>query len=132
MTRTILGKWAGLPAACLYVAFFFLGACRLPWYVGDFAGHILHETPITVINLVFVIAVVTAMWYGIETTARSAGAVFLVYRRAVCLLPWPWLRRSEQTRLSEARPGIRARSRPEGRGVPHRGYVALPLIALMI
>lgn len=72
MAKTVLGKWGGATVSVLYLFYFLLGACRLPWYIGDFTGHIMHETPITVINLAFIAAVCTAMWYGLETTARAA------------------------------------------------------------
>lgn len=130
MTKTIFGKWAGLPVAGLYVFFFFLGACRLPWYVGDFAGHILHETPITIINLVFITAVVAALWYGIETTARSAE-LFLWFIIVLFILAMVLV--APQSEIDYLMPVLEFGPVPVLKGaVLLSSYVVLPLITLMM
>lgn len=72
MNKTVLGKWGGVAISVLYMFYFLFAACRLPWYIGDFTGHVMHETPVTIINLAFIIAVCAGMWYGLEAVVRAA------------------------------------------------------------
>jgi len=78
ITKKLFGKWVGFLISVGYVFLFLTTAFHFPWYVGDFTGHIMHETPIYAINLLFVAAVVAALLYGIETIAR-ASELFIVF-----------------------------------------------------
>jgi len=71
ITKKILGRWIGTVAAASYVLICFTLAYHLPWYISDFiTTQAMPETPSYVISLLFVLAVVIAILYGIETIAR--------------------------------------------------------------
>ncbi len=70
--RQLLGKWFGLIlAACYFMLFFFL-SFNIPWYIMDFMGHAMHETPHYAISLLFIIGYAVAAIYGIEVIARTS------------------------------------------------------------
>ncbi|MBP2654602.1 MAG: spore germination protein [Firmicutes bacterium] len=76
--KTILGKWLGLLVGSLYVFFYTIIGCHLPWYIGQFTTiSALPETPPYIISLLFMIAVVIAELYGIEAIAR-ASEIFII------------------------------------------------------
>lgn len=76
--QKILGKWVGLP-----ISFMFVFACldstpRVLWHLSDFlTTEAMFETPPFVINLIFIIAIVIAILYGIEAIARTSWFLFL-------------------------------------------------------
>lgn len=77
--KKIFGKWIGLIAAASFVLLCLLVSCQIPWYVGYFiTTQALPETPIYVINLLFVTAFVIGILYGIESIAR-ASELFLYF-----------------------------------------------------
>lgn len=81
--KKIFGRWIGTIAAASYVFLCLTIAYHLPWYVGNFVTtQAMPETPPYVINLMFVIAVVIAVLYGIETIARASE----LYIRFVLIL----------------------------------------------
>jgi spore germination protein KB len=81
--KKIFGRWIGWVAAASYVFLCLNIACHLLWYVGNFlTTEAMPETPPYVISLVFVIAVVIAVLYGIETIARASE----IYIRFVIIL----------------------------------------------
>lgn len=130
MIREIFGRWAGVPAACAYLLYFFLASSHIPWFVGDFAGHIMHETPITVINLVFIVMVVTALWYGIETTVRTTELFFwfvgVLFILAMALV-------APQSKIDYLLPVLENGPAPVLKGaVLLSSYVAFPLVTLMM
>jgi spore germination protein KB len=76
--KKILGKWIGTIAAASYISICLTLAYHVPWYVGDFVTtQAMPETPPYVINLLFIIAVVIAVLYGIETIARASELYIL-------------------------------------------------------
>jgi len=72
ITKKILGRWVGLFVSGCYVYLFFILSYHLPWYAGDFVGHLMYDTPIPVINFLVEAALVVAALYGIETIARAS------------------------------------------------------------
>ena len=81
--KRILGKWLGTIAALSYIFLCLTLAYHLPWYIGDFiTTQAMPETPLYVINLLFVITVVIALLYGIEAIARASE----LYIRFVLIL----------------------------------------------
>ena len=71
--KNIFGKWIGLIVAAGFVNLCLTSAYHLPWYVGNFITTVaMPKTPPYVINLLFVIVVVIALLYGIETIARTS------------------------------------------------------------
>jgi len=130
ITTAILGRWAGLAVNILYVANFLMGASRLPWYVGDFTGHVMYETPVTVINLVYVVAVCVALWYGIEAAARAAElllpAITLLFAAAMVLV-------MPQMKIDYLEPVLEFGVAPVLSGsLLINSFIALPLITMMM
>ncbi len=70
--RQVLGKWLGTLFAVCYVLFFLLLSTNLPWYIMDFMGHVMHETPQYAISLPLVLGFAIAVLYGIEVIARAS------------------------------------------------------------
>lgn len=69
--KNVFGKWIGTVVSMSYIALCLTIAWHMPWYIGEFMNtHVIPETPTYVINLLFVIAIVIAMLYGLETIAR--------------------------------------------------------------
>lgn len=75
--QKILGKWFGKAVAAGYVIFFFSTAFGVPWWIGNFGAHIMHETPIPFIILPFIVALVVAIYYDIEAIARFSELAFV-------------------------------------------------------
>jgi len=71
--KKIFGRLIGTVAAASYVFLCLTIAYHLPWYIGNFiTTQAMPETPPYVISLLFVVAVVIAVLYGIETFARAS------------------------------------------------------------
>ncbi|MBP2651208.1 MAG: spore germination protein [Firmicutes bacterium] len=76
--RNILGKWLGLLVGINYVFFYTIIGCHLPWYIDQFITiAALPETPTYIIGLLFMITIVIAELYGVETIAR-ASEIFII------------------------------------------------------
>jgi spore germination protein KB len=73
IAKNILGRRIGWIASASYVFLYLNLACHLPWYIGSFiTTQAMPETPPYAINLLFVIAAVIAILYGIEAIARAS------------------------------------------------------------
>lgn len=76
--KKILGRWVGTIVAASYISICLTLSYHVPWYVGDFVTmQAMPETPASVINMLFIIAVVIAILYGIETIARASEIYFI-------------------------------------------------------
>lgn len=80
MIEQIFGKFIGRIVACGFI-FYCLELCfQMPWYIGNFMTiHAMPETPEIVINLIFIIVIVIAELYGIETIARASEIFIYVF-----------------------------------------------------
>jgi spore germination protein KB len=76
--RRIFGKWSGSILAAAYVFFMFKTAMDVPWFIGSFNANYMHEMPPAVINMLYVAALVIAVFYGIEAVVR-ASEMFYVF-----------------------------------------------------
>lgn len=75
--KQLLGTWAGTAVALLFVLHAFLLSTIMLRYIGDFmTTQIMPETPIEAIHLVFIVIVIMASVFGLETIARSAEVFF--------------------------------------------------------
>lgn len=75
----LLGKWAGGLVSILYIFVALVSAVQVVWYVGDFfATQYMSGTPFMAINLMFILVVVIAMLYGLESIARASEIFFYV------------------------------------------------------
>lgn len=81
--KILLGNWLGVIVAFTFIAFCLIIACHLPWYISNFmTTQAMLETPAYVINLLFVIAIVLAVLYGIEVIARACE-LFIYFTSAL-------------------------------------------------
>ncbi len=78
IVNKIFGKWLGFAIAALYILLFATISMHIPWYVGNFFGRVMIETPFYVITGLCVAATVIAVTYGIEAIAR-ASEVFTLF-----------------------------------------------------
>ncbi|ADK16932.1 Spore germination protein YndE [Clostridium ljungdahlii DSM 13528] len=74
--KKIFGKWIGLIVAGSVVFFYLTIAYHLPWYIDNFiTTQVMPQTPAYIISSLFVIAVVIALLYGLETFARASEII---------------------------------------------------------
>ncbi|MFD1955049.1 endospore germination permease [Paenibacillus thailandensis] len=72
-TELLLGKWLGKAVSLLFFSYIFLLTAFLLRVLGNFlTTHIMPETPIEAILIVFVCLVVLAVRLGLETISRAA------------------------------------------------------------
>ena len=69
--KKIFGRRAGFVVALGYTLLFIMTSYQVAWFVGDFEGHIMNETPHYALLLIFISAVVIAILYGIEAFGRA-------------------------------------------------------------
>lgn len=75
--EAILGKWIGKAVSWVYIIFFIMLTIFIVKFLGDFIKTmILPATPPWFIYLSFLLVVVIALRYGVETIARSAELFF--------------------------------------------------------
>lgn len=75
--RELFGQWLGSLISLMFVCFTFIGSATLLFYVGNFLNtHVLINTPIEFINILFVVIIVMGLRLGIETIARAAEVFF--------------------------------------------------------
>jgi spore germination protein KB len=76
-SEKILGKWIGKAISLLFFTFPFLLGALVLRNIGDFlTTHVMPETPIEAIHLIFLIIVMMGTRYGLETLARSGEILF--------------------------------------------------------
>jgi spore germination protein KB len=80
--RKVFGKWLGFFVSFCYVAIFIRISAGVPWFIGSYFGRVMHETPVLVINMLFMAGIVIAVLYGIETIAR-ASELFIIFVSAI-------------------------------------------------
>ncbi|GIP39429.1 germination protein [Paenibacillus sp. J31TS4] len=91
--RKSLGRWIGGVFALLFLLFSFLGASQVIYYIGDFSiTHILPNTPMPAIHILFVSIIAMGLWLGLEPLARAAELMFpfvllMLFLLTVALLP---------------------------------------------
>ena len=82
----IFGKWIGSAVSIGFIFFCFLSVSQVVWYLGSFMTiQVMPETPVYVINILFVATIVIALLYGIETIARSYE-IFVYFISALFVL----------------------------------------------
>lgn len=76
-SEKILGKWLGKLLSLLFFLFYLLFTSSLLRIIGDLINtHILAETPIQAVNGLFILTVILAVRYGLETFSRSSEMLF--------------------------------------------------------
>jgi spore germination protein KB len=76
INKTLFGKWLGLLISAGYVFYFFTTTYGIVWYIGSFGSHVMHETPPIVISGLYVIGLIIAVCYGIETIGRASELLY--------------------------------------------------------
>lgn len=89
--KQILGKWIGGVVACCFILYCLEIDAQMIWYIGNFINiHVMPQTPSSAINLLFVIVIVIAALYGIETIARASEifmyAISILFISAIVLV----------------------------------------------
>lgn len=90
-TEHILGKWLGKVVGLLYLIYFmFLSALVLRNVGGFITTHVLIETPMQFVHIIFMVAVVYGAYLGLEVLSRTSEIFFpwvlLIYFLASVLL----------------------------------------------
>lgn len=91
--KKIFGKWIGLIVSFGFVFFCFTSASRVIWYVSNFIStQAMPETPVYVMDSLFMTAIVISVLYGIETIARASElfiyfASILFFSAMILVLP---------------------------------------------
>jgi spore germination protein KB len=79
MSELVLGKWVGKGLSVLFFVYFFVLTAGLFRIIGDFiTTHIMPETPIQAIEIIFMLIVVYGTRLGLETFSRTSEMI----------LPW--------------------------------------------
>ncbi|WP_028551550.1 GerAB/ArcD/ProY family transporter [Paenibacillus sp. UNC451MF] len=75
--ETVLGKWIGKIIAMAFVLFFYLLASLMIGDLGYFlTSQIMQETPLEVVQMLFTLVVVMAVWSGFVVYTRAAEFFF--------------------------------------------------------
>lgn len=75
--KSIFGKYLGTAVSIYFIFFCLIADSQIVYYIGQFmTTEVTTETPSFVINAVFIIVIVIALLYGIETIARSYEILF--------------------------------------------------------
>jgi spore germination protein KB len=77
--KEVFGTWTGFIIAAAYVIFLLFTAISIPWFIGSFGAHAMLETPQTVINTLYVAALVIAVVYGIEAFMRASELLYSLF-----------------------------------------------------
>lgn len=82
---TLLGKWFGGFTVAAFVVLCLVDVSQITWYIGNFITHTMPETPMLVINTIMLMAVVIALFYGVEAMARSSEILMPIISIAIIL-----------------------------------------------
>lgn len=75
----VLGKWVGMIATIFIIFVSLISVSQLTWYVGNFmTTHILVDTPIYAIHIIYLVVIIYGARLGLETMARSSELIFPV------------------------------------------------------
>jgi spore germination protein KB len=131
INELVFGKWIAMVVNILFVFFSLHTSAQVLYYVGNFlTTEIMAETPIEVINILFMVIIVMGVRLGLETLARTAEIfipwVFLLY--AIFLFsvsPQSQLKRMEPILEAGLHPIIHAT-------LIYLSYSCLPLVVMLV
>lgn len=76
LNESILGKWIGKVLSLLFFFYFYIQTAGLLRIIGDFiTTHIMPETPILAIEIIFIVTVIYGVRLGLEPFSRTAEVV---------------------------------------------------------
>ncbi len=128
VNEKILGKWLGIVASLLFLSYCFLYAAVALREIGDFlTTHIMPDTPIEAIHIVFIMIILLATRLGLETIARSAEILFpwviiLLFILIIFLLP--------EVKLERVQPVLEEGFKPVLRG--SLTFITYPFVELVV
>jgi spore germination protein KB len=75
--KKVFGRRIGAAVSFVFVSFLYLNSATLVWVVGSFmTTQLMTETPVMVINSIYMAVVVVGSRLGLETTARCGEILF--------------------------------------------------------
>lgn len=81
--QLLMGKWIGGFVIINYIFMCFVATCQIIWYVGNFfTTTYMPETPTYAITVMFGVALIIAIMYGLEVITRASEIFFII----VCLV----------------------------------------------
>ncbi|WP_134704867.1 endospore germination permease [Ammoniphilus sp. YIM 78166] len=128
LNEKIFGKWLGIIASLLFLSYCFLYAAVALREIGDFmTTHIMPDTPIEAIHIVFVMIILMATRLGLETIARSAEILFpwviiLLFILIIFLLP--------EVKVEKVQPVLEEGFKPILRG--SLTFITYPFVELVV
>jgi len=127
-SEIVLGKWLGKAVSFLFIGYFFFLSALLLREIGDFiTTHLMPETPIQAIHILFLCLVVMSVRLGLEPTIRAAE-LFFPYVIALFLLLVAFL--SPQMKFDYMQPVLENGIKPVLRGAYH--FLGLPFLELVV
>ncbi|TNJ67952.1 spore gernimation protein KB [Paenibacillus hemerocallicola] len=132
MNRKWLGKWLGSIVSLLYIATtLFLGAPSLLFYMGEFmATQIMTQTPMPVLNALFMLVVVMGLKLGLGTLARAAEVLFPIFAALFVALA---LLASPEIKPEHLQPAFAIGAKPFLRAVvDYVGFSGMPLVFILM
>jgi len=130
ISKEIFGKFIGTIVSIGYVFFLLLVYSHIAYYIGDFIGHVMEETPVYVINMMFFFAAAVAVIYGLETIAR-ASELFIFFVAVLYFASMLFV--SPNAKLDNLLPVLEKGPVPVLKGCLFlSAFVTSPLIALMM
>ncbi|MDF2713851.1 MAG: spore germination protein [Paenibacillus sp.] len=132
MNRKWLGKWLGSLVSALYIATtLILAAPSLLFYLGEFmATQVMTQTPMTILNGMFMLVVAMGLVMGMGTLARAAEVLFPIFAflfLVLVLLSVPDLK------LENLRPAFSVGARPFLRAVfDYVSFSGMPLVIFLM
>lgn len=76
-SEIILGKWIGKIVSIFFIIFLLLNSAALVYIPGSFlVTQVIPETPVVVVNLLFILVVALGVHYGLEVVSRMGEILF--------------------------------------------------------
>jgi spore germination protein KB len=132
LNEKLLGKWLGKIVAFVFFGLFFLGGpVSNVYYIGNFmASQIMPDTPVQAINILFVIIVLFGVRLGLETIARTAELLFVLF---LFLFVLQVLMITPQIKVDNIYPILENGIKPNLTGaLMFIGNVTLPIVLLLM
>ena len=79
LSDKLFGRWLGKLVSLGYLLLILVTTYGIPHYIINFGTETMHETPAQIIALPFVVALVVAVYYGIECFSRASEVFFIFF-----------------------------------------------------
>lgn len=130
-SEKILGKWLGIIVSLMFSSYFFLISSLVLRNIGDFlVTHILDNTPIQFIEILFLLVVVFGLYYGLETFSRTSEIIFpitILFFSLLIILIFP------QAKIEHLQPMLEGGMKPIINGtLPYIGTPCMELVVFLM